>query len=382
LIVDLTSGEATPLVGGNVVEVRYSAGHLVYVQPDGTMHAVPFDLSTRQVTGRPVRIAEGLTLTSTGVAQFAVSNNGTVVYVPEEPRSLVLVGRDGRSRPATTERRNFHAPMFSPNGQRVATDFTSTEGRDVWVLDLRGNVMSRATFDRDGHDATWTPDGTALTYLSGSGGSQAVYRTRAGDAGSQRLLTAPQVVYSGLWLPDGKSLLTVTTQTNSPETGLYDISSVRPGGEPPSVEPLVASRFTEDRLAVSRDGRWLAFTSNQSGRDEVYVRPIAGTGDQVQVSVDGGIEPVFGPDGRELFYRGSGQGASMLMRAAFTTDPAFSVTSREALFSVAEMSTSSPHRNYDISPDGQSFVMVQFNAGTRIMVIQSLPALVRKLAGQ
>jgi serine/threonine-protein kinase len=382
LIVDVASGQSTPMLDGAVVEIRYAAGHLVYVQADGTLNAVPFDLATRQVRGRPVRIAEGVMLTGTGIAQFGVADNGTVVYMPEEPRSLVLVGRDGRSRPATTERRNFHAPMFSPDGRRVSMDFTSADGRDVWVLDLQGNVMSRTTFDRDGHDATWSADGTALTYLSTSRGAQGVYRTRIGGGGREQLIATQQIDYSGLWLPDHKALITVSTQTNSPETGLFDISVVRLGGDRPVVESLVASRFTEDRPAVSRDGKWLAFTSNQSGREEVYVRPIAGTGEQVQISADGGVEPVFGPDGRELFYRGgTAQATAMLMRAAFVTEPTFTVTSRAAMFSVADIATATPHRNYDISPDGQTFAMVQYNPGTRIMVIQNLPALVRKLSG-
>jgi hypothetical protein len=132
---------------------------------------------------------------------------------------------------------------------------------------------------------------------------------------------------------------------------------------------------------VSPDGRWLAFVSNQSGQSQVYVRPLEGKADQVQASVSGGTEPMWSRDGRELFYRtGAGPG-SELMQVTFRTDPEFTVTSRRSLFSMAEMVNSTPHRNYDISPDGKTFVMVRFNPSTRIMVIQNLPALVERLKG-
>jgi serine/threonine-protein kinase len=149
----------------------------------------------------------------------------------------------------------------------------------------------------------------------------------------------------------------------------------------PVVEPFLATRFTEDRPAVSKDGRWLAFTSNQSGRDEVYVLPMTGAGDPVQVSVAGGVEPAWGPDGRELFYRSNDASGATMTRAAITTSPVLAVTARQALFNVADMATSTPHRNYDISPDGRTFALVRFNPSTRIMVIQNLPALVKKLSG-
>lgn len=373
--IDLATGTETPLVDGDVVEITYSAGHLVWVRPDGSLHAAPVDPASMRVTGAAVRLAEGVMLTGTGLAQFGASMNGTIVYVPEEQRSLVLTSRDGRSRVATPERRNFHAPMFSPDGRRLSMDFTSAEGRDVWTLDLASGVLSRVTFDRDGHDAVWAPDGRSLVYVAGSAGTSGVYRTKSG--GRELLTDAAGLTYSGLWL-DPSSLVTITNQVDSPQTGLFDLSLLRLGDKV-TLEPLHATRFTEDRPAVSRDGRWMAFTGNPSGRDEVYVRPVKG-GDAIQVSVSGGLEPVWGPGDRELFYRSSeANGATMMMRAAVTTTPAFSVTDRKALFSVADMATGQPHRNYDLSPDGQTFAMVRLNPATKIVVIQNLPALVRKL---
>ena len=147
------------------------------------------------------------------------------------------------------------------------------------------------------------------------------------------------------------------------------------------IEPLVATRFEDANPAVSPDGRWLAFTSDQTGRSEVYLRPLVGEGDQVQVSVSGGTEPVWNRNGRELFYRaGPGTGPD-LAAASIAFTPTVSVTRRTTLFSVAGMANGAPHVNYDVSPDGQTFVMVGFNQATRIVIIQNLPAMIARLRG-
>jgi len=377
-LLDLATGERTMLIDVDIVALRYTAGHLVYVLADATVEAVPFDLRSLRLAGEAVRIASGIALTGNGIAQLAVAENGTVAYIPEEPRSLVLVDRDGRRRPATDEKRNFHAPAFSPDGRRIATDFNSADGRDVWILDVAGGLLSRTTFDRDGHDATWTSDGRSLTYTSLPGGAFTTLRTRPGSGEpAESLLASPQLAYTGIWLRDGSALVTVASAL-MPNSG-SDIAIVRNAGRGP-IEPLVATRFEEQHPAVSPDNRWLAFVSNQSGQNEVYLRPLGGGGDQAQVSLSGGIEPVWGPDGRQLFYRSGAGGGSDLVAASIQTDPTIAVTSRKTLFRVADIATATPHGNYAISPDGRTFVMVSFNPSSRIMVIQNLPALVHKLS--
>jgi Tol biopolymer transport system component len=367
------------LIDRDVVEIRYTSGHLVYALADGSLHAVAFDPVQGRIVEEPVQIAGGVALTGTLAAQFAVAENGTVVYVPEEPRSLVLASRDGSMRPATPEKRNFHAPLFSPNGRRIATDFNSADGRDVWVLDLGDGRLSRATFDRDGHDATWMPDGASLTYTSVKDGVLTLQRIRPGVSQSpERLMASRQLGYSGFWLWDSTSLVTVANSLSSNSGS--DLAWVRNAGKGP-IEAIVSSRFEEHYPAVSRDDRFVAFVSNQSGQDQVYVRPLKGAGEEVQVSLTGGTEPVWSHDGKELFYRTGAGAGSELIAAAVSTSSAFGVSSRKALFSVAEIVTSTPHRNYDVSPDGKTFAMVKFNPSARIMVIQNLPAVVKALRG-
>ncbi|MEZ4413172.1 MAG: protein kinase [Gemmatimonadales bacterium] len=378
-LLDLKTGEATPLIDQNVVDIKFAAGFVVYALTNGNLEAVPFDLSTKKVTGSPVTIATGVSLTGTGVAQFDVATNGTVVYVPEDPRSLVLVDRSGAMRTAVAEGHNYHSPRFSPDGQRVAVDFTTADGRDVWLLRLADGTLTRTTFLRDGHDPTWSPDGRFLSFLSTRSGALGIYRIRPGSTEpAESLFASPQLGYTGVWLKDESAIVTAgTTLEGGSRT---DIGIIRNGGRGP-IDPLVATRFEEQYPAVSPDDKWLAFASSQSGREEVYVRRLDGTGEQVQISLAGGAEPVWGPNGRELFYRASNGSGVDLVMATLQVIPTVQVLSRQPLFAVSDIGTATPHANYDISPDGKTFVMVRLNPASRIMVIQNLPGLVAKLRG-
>jgi Tol biopolymer transport system component len=336
-------------------------------------------------------VATNVSITGNGTAQFAVAENGNIAYIPQEPASLVFVERNGASRLATPERRNFHHPLFSPDGRRLSLDFSSVEGRNVWILDLGEGTLSRATFDRDGHDATWTPDGRFLTYIVPVNRPGSVLlmllRKRPGSAEApDTLLRSPLLAYTGAWLKDGSAMVTTMADPrrdpklpDSAQGGAgTDAAIIRNAGRGP-LEPLVASRFNESYVGVSPDGRWISFVSDQSGREEVYVRDLAGQLDQVLVSVDGGNEPVWSPDGRELFYKETRQGDPYLVAAAIATAPALAVTRRTRLFPVGDIVGTAPHANYGVSPDGKTFVMVRSSPAARVVVIQNLPALVRRL---
>ncbi len=374
---DLESGKATTLIEVPVVEARYTAGHLVFAGPDGLLWAAPFDLSRRSVTAAPVQIASGVSLTGTALAQLTVAPNGTVAFIPEEPRSLVFADRDGAFRLATTDRRSFHAPKFSPDGRRLSVDFTGVDGRDVWILSLRQGTLSRATFDGDGHDATWSPDGQFLTYTSFRSGTFGIYRVRPGGGSpAESLLATPSLGYTGYWLPDGKSLIT-TGQGFRPGSG-PDIVLVRNAGRGP-VEPVIVTPFETQYPALSPDARWLAYVSDHAGTQQVFVRPFPGSGEEIQVSLQGGSEPVWSPDGRGIFYRGVVGGRLELVAAELRMAPELEVASRRSLFSIDDIAGTAPHANFDVSPDGQTFAMVRRSPASRIVVLQNLPELVRHL---
>ncbi len=379
-VVDLRTGAIEPLLGALVSQILYTQNHLVYTAGGGTLFAAPFDPGKREVLGSPVAIANGVSVSTAGVAQFVVAPNGTVAYIPAEPRSLVLVDRAGALREATPERRDYHAPAFAPDGRRISVDFTTRDGRDIRVLDLVGGTMSRATFVEDGHDGRWTPDGQYLTYLHAEGEVMGIYRSRPGSIEpAESLFASPRVAYTGVWLRDGGALVTTGNEMN--DGSLSDIGIITNRGRGP-FEAIVASQFNEDQVTVSPDGQWLAFVSDQSGNAEVYLRRLDDASDQIQVSQSGGTEPVWSPKGGELFYRGSVDGGSMLMSATVQTSPVPAVTSREPLFSAETFVTSVLHPNYDVAPDGGHFIMIRESPGARVMVIQNLAALVRRRSGQ
>jgi len=258
-------------------------------------------------------------------------------------------------------------------------DFMGADGRDVWILSLDQGTLTRATFGRDGHDATWTPDGQHITYTSFKNNVLGVYRTKPGSGSDpDSMLAAPTLGYTGVWLRDGSGL--VTTATNVKPSSQSDIAFIGNKGRGP-ITPVIVNSFRTHYPSISPDGKRLAYVSDQSGADEVYVRPWNREGEQVLISQNGGTEPIWSPDGRHLFYRGNTAQGVDLIEASIATTPAVRVTGRRVLFSVTDMAGGVPHANYDISPDGRTFAMVRRSPATRIMVLQNLAAIVREARG-
>ena len=380
-VLDLRSGEVSTLITGTVAGARYTAGWLVYTLPDGSLLGRAFDPGTLALGEVVLTVAQGVSVSAIGESQLDVAANGTLAYIPEQPRSLVRVERDGTERRLVDVGHLFHMPRFSPNGRLLTVDFVTTEGRDVWLLDPEQRTMTRATFEGDGHDATWGPDGRTLTFASSRSGHYSVLRIAPGrQMTPDTLIVTDTINFTGEWLPDGSAMVTVGINT-LPESN-SDIVLVRNAGRGP-IEPLVATRYTENYPAVSPDGRWLAYVSDQSGVREVYLQPIAGGAWQVQVSQGGGDEPMWTPDGRELFYRSSATGRTVMMLAGIATeaDGIPVVGSRATLFNADDYLPTTPHANYAVTPDGRAIVAVRRNPSSRIVVIQNLPALMARLRG-
>ena len=375
-LMDLRTGEVTTLFANPVVEVRYTMGYLVYVRPDNVMAAVPFDPRSGRVTGAHVEIATDVLVSGIGFAQFAVAENGTVAYIPGSESDLVRVSRDGQVRVLLEERRRYHSPRISPDARRIAFDHVSSDGRDVWIWSEGTGDLTRATFQRDGHDPVWTLDGRGLYYLAGNGGRLDVFRTQPGTTAQPRAeSTRVELSYTGTPLRSDAGFL--TTVPGNAGRGL-DIVRLAPKGS--AVDTLLATAADESYVVPSPDGRWFAYVSDHSGRPEVYLRALTGSDVQLQVSIDGASEPVWSRDGRELFYRRATPKGTELVAAALQFGAEPRVLMRTRLFDISGYDTAAPHANYDVSPDGRWFVFARPDGANHIVVLQNVPELVRRIA--
>jgi eukaryotic-like serine/threonine-protein kinase len=374
-LMDLRTGKLTRLLDTPVMDVAYTQGYLVYVRPDNIMAAVPFDAGTGRVTGTPVEIANDVSVSTIGFAQWGVAENGTIAYIPGSESDLVRVDRDGAVRVLRQESGLYHSPRISPDGERIAYDDVTSEGRDVWVLDTRTRDVTRATFSRDGHDPSWTEEGRGLSYIASSDRPSRPlerYRVQLGTTAQARTDSAPVLLsYTGTPVKGGSSILTVVPGKIG--RGL-DIVRFTPGTT--TVDTLLNTEADETYVVPSPNGQWYAYTSDHSGRQEVYVRSLTGSDVQLQVTTEGASEPMWSRDGTEIFYRaGPNLVAAKLLLA---TDPR--VVDRDVLFEVSLFDTAGPHANYDVSPDGRWFVFARRSGANHIVVLQNVPEMVRRLA--
>ncbi len=374
LVFDLRTGATEMLVEEEVVEARYTAGYLVWVRADNVMFAAALDLKSRRLKGPPVEIANDLTVTGAGLVQWSVSENGSVAYLPGTDSELVEVTRSGEVRRILDEPGRYHSPRYSPDGTRIALDIVRSEGRDVWVYSRDGSERTRATRTGDGHDPVWSSDGRSLYYLAGGDSAIAMFSSRLGSTQApQRIAPGLGVAYTGQPIAGTGEYLVMVPGSRGRGN---DIARLR--GE--RLEPLRTTEADELYGVPSPDGRWYAFVSDHGGRPEVFVRSLVGDDAELQVSLDGGSEPMWSADGRELFFRGDTPSGARLLaaRLALGADPR--VLSRAELFDVQTFDTATPHANFDVSPDGRHFVFVRRTWASGVTVIQNLPELARRLA--
>ena len=325
---------------------------------------MPFDRDRRQIAGEPVTVLQGVMSSAANGNQFFVSDTGSVLYLMNRPvteRGLVWVDRAGRNTPLDFPRRTYGTPAISPDGRHVVMNvYEGLLPVEIWSGDLERGTLSRlVSGGRSNSAPIWTPDGSRVTFQSTRDGQrQNLYWVRADGSGAiERLTTSdyPQVPTD--WTPDGKTLVFYHVD---PPTG-YDILTVDLA-HGHVVKPLIVTPFNEHTSKLSPNGRFIAFISNRTGRFEVYVQPFPGPGDVRQLSTNGGTEPVWSRDGHELFFR---QGDKMMVAdVSITAD--FSAARPRPLFEGRyEVSFVVPGaRFYDVSPDGQRFLMLKSDAAT------------------
>ena len=248
-------------------------------------------------------------LTSTGATHYGVSATGSLVYVPggaqAAERTLVWVDRRGLEQALPAPARAYSNPRLSPDGQRVAVRISDSESAyNIWVYELARNTLTRLTSHGSSNlMGAWTPDGTRIAFDSNKDGPFNLFWQLADFSGSSERLTSGEYSQSPSWQAptswsrDGQLL--AFTDVN-PTTG-SDIWVLRISDR--KAQPFLRTSSNESAPKFALDGRWLAYVSDESGRDEIYVQPYPGPGGKKQISAEGGTEPVWNPNGRELFYR-------------------------------------------------------------------------------
>jgi serine/threonine-protein kinase len=294
-----------------------------------------------------VAILDQIRISFNTSAQASFSGTGTLAYVPgrSDDRKLIWVDRNGRIEPLPAPPRAYSTPRLSPDGQRVAT-WTITG--DILIYDLSRGTLTRAAPEGTSSWPIWTPDGKRLIYRAAREGTRNLFwRAADGTGTEERLTTGANPQSPGSWSPDGRVL---AFRDSNPTTD-NDVWLLQLDGR--AAQPFLQASFSEHLPMFSRDGRWLAYQSNESGRSEIYVRPFPGPGPRSQVSTEGGTEPVWNPSGRELFYRNGDK----LMAVDVATQPAFSASTPRLLFEGDYLVDLGNVPGYDVSLDGQRFLM-------------------------
>jgi serine/threonine-protein kinase len=356
-VLDLSSGEQKTLVPGS--HARYvPTGHLVY-GISGTLRAVAFDLGRLEVIGASVPVLDGVATTRIGEVAFDVSTDGTLVFVPGglhgETRRLVWVDRQGNEEPISAPPSAYYIPRLSPDGTRAALDNRETTA-DIWIWDFDRRTMTRFTFGTAAYPL-WTPDGKRLIFTSFEDGvGNLSWRASDGTTPLERLTEGKNSRYPSTISPDGNRLV---LREEAGATGL-DIAMLSLDGDR-RPEPLLGTRHNELNAEISPDGRWLAYKSNRSGQDEIYVRPFPNVGGgQWQISTDGGEQPAWAQSGRSLFYRAFD---GTLMEVPVELQPRFAAGTPTRLVEGRHL-LGGPGRAYDVSPDGERFLMITKGDGS------------------
>jgi serine/threonine protein kinase/Tol biopolymer transport system component len=335
---------------------RYAAtGHLLYAQA-GTLMAAPFDAQRLAVTGVAVPALQGvMQSTTSGAAQYSISSTGTLVYlaggVSGSQSRLVWVSRNGEEQPLPAVPHSYQFVRLSPDGRRVAV-VIAEQDLQTWVYDTTRDTLTRLTFEGNANSTpTWSPDGKRIAISSNAGGgaSNLFWQPADGSSGAERLTTGDYFRAPSSFSPDGQ-LLAFTE--NTPETG-RDIWVLKLADH--KAQPFLRTPYEETAPKFSPDGRWLAYSSDESGRREVYVQPYPGPGGKWQISTEGGQEPVWHPRGGELFYRSG----SKIMAVEVDTKSGFSAGKPRMLFEGPYLPTPASFAFYDVSHDGQRFLMLK-----------------------
>ena len=349
-VLSLESGEYRVLVE-NAGGGRYAAGHLIFARP-GVLLAAPFDLERLAVNGPEAMVLGGVRTVAEGVSiepQAVFSSNGTLIYAPggapKNSTRPVWVDRRGRVQPLGMPAKLYGTMNLSPDGRSLAIIIADPK-TDVWVHDLERGTLTRRTSGLEPERVNWTPDGERIVIGVRRGGRRGAFWVPRDGSREPEPVVGPSPI--GSLSPDGQF---VATFKGDPVTGL-DLWILPLKGDP-TLQPFLRTRFTEAAPRFSPDGRWIAYVSDESGQYEVYVRPFPVREGKWQVSTEGGEEPRWSADGKELFYRNGRK----WMVAAVNLQPEFSAEKGKLLFEGPYVNVGGI--SYDVTKDGKRFLLLE-----------------------
>ena len=363
-------GEPRVLVPG--ADARYvGTGHLAYMKA-GTLMAVPFNVQSLQITGAPVALIDGVMQginapnggDETGAGQFAVSASGTLVYAgggigPVRKHSMMWVDRRGAAQPLGSWIGPYMSPRLSPDGGRIAVAARRGASRptDVWVYDVARDAPTRLTFEASNNSPVWSPDGKRL--VAGAGNLHLI--DAYGGRTPERLGTSEQLQMPSSWSSGGNAIVFVQRPgEGDASTGIWVLEMNEPdGARKPRL--FLQSRFNLTHPDMSPDGRLIAYVSNESGAQEIYVQPYPGPGEKIRISRNGGTEPIWTANGKELVYRAFTPSGVAFVGVAIRSTAPFRADPPQVLFETkhGEYDSTSPVRGWDASADGRRFLLVK-----------------------
>ncbi|MGH9775892.1 MAG: protein kinase domain-containing protein [Candidatus Acidiferrales bacterium] len=365
---DLATGEKKILVKSGTDAHYVSTGYLVFLRA-GMLMAVPFDPARLQVKGAAAPVAEDiLENPRIGAGQYAISDDGSLVYiaggVTYGEHELVFVDKTGATRSLTATKRPYEDFTISPDGKFIAT---TIEGQvtDTWIHDIARDTETRFTSGVENRDPTWTPDGKRIAYGGFKKGKYGVYwRPLDGSAPEVTLLTSDKPVYAWSWSSDGRVLL-----YEELSAGINYNLGILPMNDREHPRLLFSPQHNVNSAALSPDGDWIAYDSDESGRPEVYVAPYPRLAPRERISTEGGLRPVWAPDGRELYYRTVASVEELLRRALaqrsrvmavpIETKPTFKAGTPHMLFEGPFFESG---HDFAVTPDGRGFILIRESA--------------------
>jgi serine/threonine protein kinase len=361
-VASLETGEYRSLFEGSAP--RYlPTGHLVYVQ-SGSLLAVSFDLASLETTGPPAPVLDGVyTFLADGleIGLYTISDTGSLAYAPggqvisRRRDRLVWVGRDGRPQPLTEQKGDYRIPRISPDGKQVAVSRQTEEGSNIWFYDVERGTSMRFTFEGSQYESCWTPNGDRLAFTSFHTPQGIYWKPVDGSTPTEPLATSTDAESApGSWSPDG-AVLAYQAWRSVANSDIWILP--RESGD--ESFPFANTAFNEVAPVFSPDGRFIAYVSDETGQNEVYVQPYPGLGGKRLVSTNGGSEPVWSRDGRELFYR---HGNDLLV-VGTELEPELRLGQPRVLFQRALRPSVVGPANYDVSADGRRLIMVELGEG-------------------